>query len=170
MHSNLKHLVKHYSHPAQDGQFPVSKTDAEIIEEIKIAVGLLNRSTPLVAILDGYKTKLPDAEILAKIEEFTLALETNEVDDDGEPTRDFVRFENQTFLVSLVMTVSAEEVWEDKSERETFLIIINQQPDLASKLPPLANLTFVYYNEEIRDEKLQYLHQTLENKTNIRFL
>jgi hypothetical protein len=174
LRSNLKHLVAHYNHSVLDGgQHPLSKIDALIIEDLLIAVGLLNKSTPLVEILECWKNKQSDDKIRERLEEFILTLEAAQIEgteEEEEPRMLFLEIQGHLIPVKAIFRISKHQRFDSKETRIEYQIIINGVEDLASKKPAVSDLILTYYSEEQRDDIFVDIQTRLKAKGNIKFV
>ena len=169
MNEHLKKISDNYV-SSQSNVNPISKIDAEIIDELTEIVILLGQSS-VARILRTYK-KDQDLDILTKFRELkdqlqrTRFVEDDERDDDKK-TIDFVKIKDQYFVAEYLVKIRPVEKF--ASSGPIFQIALNEGP-LPTKDQWYMDTFIDFRSKQDRDEEIDRLIDNLSQSTNVRFL
>jgi hypothetical protein len=158
---------------------PISKEDANIFKEIRESLKKL-KINDLVAILDNYKY-YADKDIEESILEWNTNFNKNKGEDEeneksinkniSEKETEYIKIENSYFILKFLYNFGKFDRWDKKEQQQSYCIIINKvDEDITKNIPLYSNETFIYYNEEERDEQFSMIENVLRNKNNIKII
>lgn len=177
-----KNLSKEYYNAEEDGLYPISEVDVEILSILKESI--VNRSATrdkvFLTIFSSYKTNLPDKQVLNDLKKWRdwyddnpqvkFEIENGEYEGEPgqetqeEPRRNVVEIMGELIPVNHINRVSKR--MELKSGRPQYLVVLNESP-LESHI---SNIKFSFKSERERDQVFQDLSDKLSEFMNIIFV
>jgi hypothetical protein len=138
---------------------PISKTDAEIIFELSVALVRIKGAEELRDIVEQWKF-LKDEVIKEMLLTWNINNPEGSQPEDESHKRKFINFDGEIVEVGLIKTIGKDNEYDFANTRMQYNIIINK--DLEEKYM-LTNGIFKYSTEEKRDNKLLGLKKKLRD-------